>query len=515
MLKEYILGLKERMSGSDVIVHVDSLRAVLKSQRPNQQFTDAELMTAVKQLANHGYVTILRRASGDESILLSPDLLINLASSVILEARRNPKGLGFLDEARVLNRDYKFPELDGLAKEQAELLLDATTSLFLDRNLCFRETFANHTLLVFPSLINQKRPPTEERDIHEGYSYTVTGAIETVYPALVVLLGYTNTFTRTNQWQHQAQYEMGPGELCGFKQLQEHEGQLELGLYFGATCPPETRILFQGLFERFLRRRDVTIVSYPPVDCPECRYRQARSEVVKRLRERKQFMHCGDCGARIVLSRGGDEGRLTKDAHDTVDREQVLAECRTSFESALVHVKSVVRARGETYSGPRCFVSYAKGNKEHERWVLTFATDLKNAGVHVVLDEWENKAIGSSIARFISRIEECNVVVAVGTSSYRKKYENMVSRTGSIVAAEADLISKRLTGTEDDKRSVLPVLLEGDCETAFPPLLQGRVYCDVRDDQAYYAGVFDLILTVHGIPFGQPVVDELRAKLKR
>jgi GTPase SAR1 family protein len=514
-LKEYILSLKAETSPHGVVVSIESLRAGLMAREPHQRFTDAELMTTVKQLANHGYVTILRRASGDESILLAPDLLVNLASSVILEARRNPKGLGFLDEASVLSGAYAFPELNNVPRENAELLLDATTALFLERNLCFREPFASQTLLVFPSLINQKRPPSEERDISEGYSYTVTGAIETVYPALVVLLGYTNTFTRTNQWQHQAQYEMGPGELCGFRQLQEHEGQLELALYFGISCPPETRILFQGLFERFLRRRDVTIVSYPPVDCASCGYRQARSEVVRRFRQRKQFMHCGECGDRIGLSRGGDDHRLTKREHETVEREQIMAECRTTFESALVHVKSVIRDRGAAHVAPRCFVSYAKGDREHERWVLTFATDLRNAGMQVLLDEWENATIGASIARFISRIQESDVVVAVGTPTYREKYENTVSPSGSIVAAEVDLICKRMTGTEAEKRTVLPVLLEGKVEAAFPPLLQGRVYSDVRQEESYYAGVFDLILTVYDIPFGQPVIGELRAKLKR
>ena len=37
-------------------------------------------------------------------------------------------------------------------------LLDAAASLFLRRNLCFRETLNNRTCLVFPSLINEKRP---------------------------------------------------------------------------------------------------------------------------------------------------------------------------------------------------------------------------------------------------------------------------------------------------------------------------------------------------------------------
>jgi hypothetical protein len=49
----------------------------------------------------------------------------------------------------------------------------------------------------------------------DDVSYIVRGRVENLYAALVVLLGYTSAFTRINQWQNQAQYEMGAGEICG------------------------------------------------------------------------------------------------------------------------------------------------------------------------------------------------------------------------------------------------------------------------------------------------------------
>ena len=102
----------------------------------------------------------------------------------------------------------------------------------------------------------------------------------------------------------------------------------------------------------------------------------------------------------------------------------------------------------------------------------------------------------------------------MGTLVYRLKYENLESITGSIVAAEVDLINLRLTGTEEDKKTVLPVLLEGDPDTAFPPLMQGRLYCDVRREESYYLSVFDLILTAHKIPFVHPAIIDYRESLR-
>jgi hypothetical protein len=49
----------------------------------------------------------------------------------------------------------------------------------------------------------------------------------------------------------------------------------------------------------------------------------------------------------------------------------------------------------------------------------------------------------------------------VGTPLYRHTYGNKDTDTGCVVAAEVDLISNRLLGTEPEKESVLPVLLKG------------------------------------------------------
>ena len=55
-----------------------------------------------------------------------------------------------------------------------------------------------------------------------------------VFPPLVVLLGYTHTFIRTNQWLNNARYEVGDGLMCGFRQEAERDGELDFVLCF---CP--------------------------------------------------------------------------------------------------------------------------------------------------------------------------------------------------------------------------------------------------------------------------------------
>src|SRR5204862_6370125 len=120
----------------------------------------------------------------------------------------NGKGLGALEETRGLRNEYHFPEVANLGEDERDTLLNAVTELFLDRNICFRESVDNQTFLIFPSLILERSQQLiQEKELVEDMTYVVTGPVENVYPALVVLLGYSPTFQRTNQWRKQAQYE--------------------------------------------------------------------------------------------------------------------------------------------------------------------------------------------------------------------------------------------------------------------------------------------------------------------
>ena len=122
-----------------------------------------------------------------------------------------------------------------------------------------------------------------------------------------------------------------------------------------------------------------------------------------------------------------------------MDEQRWFAEQRTRFEQAVFQAaRRTPRAEARA---PECFISYAWGEREHERWVeRNLATDLQKAGIGVVLDRWENERVGASIARFVERIEACDRVIVVGTPLYRKKYENKDTGTGYVVAAEVDVI---------------------------------------------------------------------------
>jgi GTPase SAR1 family protein len=512
-IKDYVLGLKETRRRRKLIVSPEDLRKRLEKTDKTWQFTDAEMMTATAHLANYGYVRVLRTSKGEERILLAPELLNNLAASFVLEARRNPKGLGSLEELRLLAREYRFAELEKLSEEEQDILLDSAALLFLEHNVCFREThLSGQSYLVFPELINLKKPLLDEQAIEDGVSYTVTGAIENVYASLVVLLGYTQTFTRTNQWHNQARYEVGDGLVCGFRQEGDNEGELNLVLYFGTKVSQAARTLFQGLFESFLERRNLNVFRYEPAICPKG-HALNRSVVRDRLRSGASTAFCPTCGKKLKLSKADAPIQLSLAEHRKVEEQQWIAAQRSRFEQAAFRVMSYVKKQRR--KRPECFISYAWGDQAHERWVeRNLATDLQKAGIAVLLDKWENAQIGASVMRFIERIEECDKIIVVGTPAYRQKYGNKQTRSGYVVAAEGDLIAPRLLRTEAEKKSVLPVLLTGNDRESLPPWLQGRVFADFRNERAYFTTAFDLILSLYNIPHGNPAVADLRESLR-
>ena len=513
-IKDYVLGLKENPEGGRVIVSPDELRARLEATDRAWEFTDAEMMTAVGLLDNGGYVRVLRTSKDERRVLLAPELLNNLAASFVLEARRNPKGLGSLEEKRLLAGGYQFPEFDALSQEERDILLDSTALLFLEHNICFRETdpLGGQSYLVFPELINLKKPLLEaEQPTEDGAAYTVTGAVENVYASLVVLLGYTQTFTRTDQWRSHARYEVGGRLICGFRQEAEREGELDLVLYFGANVGRPVRTLFQGLFESFLARRNLSVFRFEPVVCRNS-HALNRAVVREQHGRRSASAFCPECGERIALPKADEPIQLTQTEQRKVDEQQWFAARRSLFEQAVFKVMSYVD--GEDMARPECFISYAWGDGEQERWVeRNLAADLQKAGITVVLDRWVMK-VGMSVTRFVERMEKCDRVIVVGTPLYRKKYDNEDERAGYVVAAEVELLSNRLLGMEKQKESVLPLLLAGKKEASLPPLLHGKAFADFRDERAYFTAAFDLILSIYGIPFNHRAVADLRESLR-
>jgi small GTP-binding protein len=513
-IKDYVLGLKERADSDRVILSPEELRDSLRARGIASGFSDAEMLSALGHLSNHGYVTRLTTSKGEPRVLLAPELLNNIASSIVLDARRNPRGLGSLEEEDLLAGRYRPSELEALSETDRDVLLDAVIVRFLDRNICFRQTdpLTSRVYLVFPGLINMRKPSIDgDPPVEDGVAYTARGSVQNLYASLVVLLGYTATFTRTNQWRDHARYVVGQDMICGFRLEAEREGEVDFVLYFGTSVGAPIRTLFQSLFESFLAGGNLEVGRFTPVICANG-HQLNRSAVREQVAKRNPSMFCPDCGERATIPSVDAPIALSDDeAADLRDERQEVAQ-RSRFERALFRLNAYVKQ--ERVAAPSCFVSYPWGDAADERWVEVLAHDLVKAGIEVILDRWENDQIGSSVPRFVERIATSDRVLVVGTPGYRAKYDNGEPMGGFVVAAEGDLIGERMLGSEDDKLGVLPLLLKGTKKESFPALLHSRVFADVRDPDEYFARVLGIALSLYRIKAPNPVVAELKRALE-
>ena len=469
-IKDFVLSLKEQPTRAHVLETPASLRAQLERLSADDgrpfEFSDAELLTAVGHLETHGYVAILRSSDGGQHILLSPEVLSTLAASIVLLADGNPRELGTVSERDLLQGRVRFAELSRLSPSEPPILIDAALARFFSHNLCFRTALGDDTLLVFPSLIKQKRPLTDEPSAVEGTSYVVRGRVENLYASLVVLLGYTPSFTRINQWQHQAQYELRPGEICGFRLIEDREGEIELVLYYGERMPASGREQFQELFEGFLYRSEATVQRLPVVDCPRG-HRQGRATVQKRVREGKDFVFCEECGERTQLPRKAAQPGIGISASPWLQRQGAAAHLRSTYEVEVARLKSYRRDR----SPPRCYISSVQPDAD---WVGRLGADLRAAGVFLLSGP--------------AQVGEEDTVLLIDSLAYQRAFSE-----GSL-GADADLVHAALA---QEPRRLISLGRSGypgahvlsDCRPG-----------DFSDDSHYPLSLFDLVLELYAVP---------------
>lgn len=508
-LKRFILNSRATRAKRSLMPTLAQLRSRLDVPLRNR-VTSVELWNSLRVLESYGYVRLLGNGSAEVRVLLAPALFDELAASFVGHARINDRGLGALDDDLVLSRGYDFRELNGLTDSQKDLLVQSVRVAFVEGRLavrCQRELVGATRLLVFPELVTLKRPlEPDALETLDGVAYIVKGDVENLFAVLVVSIGYTNNARKSEHWHNQARYDFGEGDVCGFRH-EEDDGGVAFILYWGKNTKNSTRDFFRGLFERLLQRPKLRATRHDPAICKKCgNFHDWRVVRTRRL-EGKDFTYCSDCGRKFDLPEIQELTPQSKQVESAIEAQTQIVDERTNFEALLA--RFVARMKADRIRSPKCFISYAWGVPEHERWVERMAHDLIKAGIRVIYDRHENQ-FGDSLTRFVSLISNSTNVLVVGTPLYLKKFKNKSFSKGTVVAAEVDLISQRLIGTQRAKRTVKPILLAGDKKTSLPPLMHDGIHADFRDESTYFATAFELIVSLYGLSKNHSAVVELR-----
>jgi hypothetical protein len=143
---------------------------------------------------------------------------------------------------------------------------------------------------------------------------------------------------------------------------------------------------------------------------------------------------------------------------------------------------------------PKVFVSYSHDSQEHKKWVLDFATRLRNTGVDAILDQWELKP-GDDLPHFMERnLTVADHVLMVCTERYVEK-----ANTGAGgVGYEKMIITADLLKTIDSNK-VIPIIHQQGTHK-LPTFLRSKLFLDFSRDDQFEFSFDELIRTLHNAP---------------
>jgi len=146
-------------------------------------------------------------------------------------------------------------------------------------------------------------------------------------------------------------------------------------------------------------------------------------------------------------------------------------------------------------NAPKVFVSYSREGREHELWVLELAASLRRNGVDAALDQWDLKP-GSDMTLFMeSQIRDSDFVILVCTPTYARK-SNILSGG---VGYERNIISSEMLQSRDLRPKFIPVLRDGDFNSALPTYLGSKFAIDFRSSRDQTDALNELLRAIHEV----------------
>ena len=148
---------------------------------------------------------------------------------------------------------------------------------------------------------------------------------------------------------------------------------------------------------------------------------------------------------------------------------------------------------------PKLFVSYSWSSDAHVAWVIDLATQLREAGVDVILDKWDLKE-GHDANAFMERMVTDPEVKKVALICDRAYVEKTDKRRGG-VGTEAQIISAEVYAKVDQNKFVAVIAeKEDDRQPYRPTYYKSRIYIDLSDPDAYAKNLEQLLRWVYDKP---------------
>lgn len=143
---------------------------------------------------------------------------------------------------------------------------------------------------------------------------------------------------------------------------------------------------------------------------------------------------------------------------------------------------------------PKVFISYSWESKEHSDWVKSLADKLLADGIEAIIDSYD-VIPGDRLPKFMeSSIRDSDYVIIICTEEYKRKANNRERGVGY----ESHIISAELYNNHND-RKFIPIIRQGDFNTALPTYLDGKLAIDLRGNPFNENSYKDLIASIFKI----------------
>lgn len=150
---------------------------------------------------------------------------------------------------------------------------------------------------------------------------------------------------------------------------------------------------------------------------------------------------------------------------------------------------------------PKAFISYSHDSQKHKKWVLDFATRLRNSGVDAILDQWE-LGPGDDLTSFMEQnLAQADRILMVCTEKYVQKANKGVGGVGyEKMIITADLLKNI------DSNKVIPIIRQNGTHEV-PTFLKTKIFLDFSHEDNFEFSFDELIRSLHGAPlFKKPAV---------
>ena len=148
---------------------------------------------------------------------------------------------------------------------------------------------------------------------------------------------------------------------------------------------------------------------------------------------------------------------------------------------------------------PKLFISYSWSSPDHEEWVLQLATQLREAGVDVILDKWDLRE-GQDATAFMEKMvidPKIKNVIMVCDRLYAEKANG---REGG-VGTETQIIGPEVYRNQSQDKFVAIIAERDEAGSPFlPAYYKSRIYIDLSSNEVYAENFEQLLRWIYDKP---------------